>query len=152
MENTQIRHKHTKGSGIVKNPLLTVDTVIIHHGSLVLIMRKNPPYSGSWALPGGFVEYGETAEFAALRETKEETGLDVALDKIVGVYSDPERDPRGHIVSICFLARKIGGKLMANTDASKVRCFSLGDISGLDLAFDHRKILEDAFKLLNIGK
>ena len=79
-----------QGSVQIKNPLLTVDTVITQSNSVVLIRRKNPPFKGSWALPGGFVEYGETVEMAAIRETKEETGLDVELDGIVGVYSDPE--------------------------------------------------------------
>jgi 8-oxo-dGTP diphosphatase len=101
-------------------------------------------------LPGGFVEYGETVESAAIRETKEETGLDVILGDIVGVYSNPDRDPRGHIISICFLGQKIGGKLIADTDAADVKYFSLDEVSTIDLAFDHGKILEDAFELLNI--
>jgi 8-oxo-dGTP diphosphatase len=113
-------------------------------------MRKNPPYKGYWALPGGFVEYGETVESAAVRETKEETGLNVELDRIVGVYSNPERDPRGHIISICFLAQKTGGMLMADTDASDVRWIELNTISEIDIAFDHQKIIDDAVKLLNI--
>ena len=124
--------------------------MIIHKESVTLIKRKNPPYKGSWALPGGFVEYGETVESAAIRETKEETGLDVTLGDIVGVYSNPERDPRGHIISICFLGQKIGGKLIADTDAADVKYFCLDEVSTIDLAFDHGKILEDAFELLNI--
>jgi 8-oxo-dGTP diphosphatase len=118
----------------------------------VLIKRKNNPYKGFWALPGGFVEYGETVESAAMRETKEETGLEVGLDRIVGVYSDPQRDPRGHTVSVCFLARKIQGNLKADTDAADVECFSLNDISGLELAFDHGKIIEDALNILKFQK
>lgn len=134
---------------IIKNPLLTVDTVIVHKGSVVMIKRKNPPYKGSWALPGGFVEYGETVEFAAVREAKEETGLDVELENIVGVYSNPERDPRGHIVTICYIGHKTGGNLFADTDASDVKYFKFNEVLKLDLAFDHNKILQDAFKLLN---
>jgi 8-oxo-dGTP diphosphatase len=134
----------------IKNPLLTVDTVITQNNSVVLIMRKNPPFKGSWALPGGFVEYGETVEMAAIRETKEETGLDIGLDGIVGVYSDPNRDPRGHIISICFLGHKIGGELVADTDAADIQCIGIDEISETELAFDHHKILADAFKLLNI--
>jgi 8-oxo-dGTP diphosphatase len=113
-------------------------------------MRKNPPYKGYWALPGGFVEYGETVESAAVRETKEETGLNVELDGILGVYSNPERDPRGHIITICFLAHKTGGNLLADTDASDVRWFELNKISEIEMAFDHLKIVDDALKLLDI--
>ena len=112
-------------------------------------MRKNPPFKGSWALPGGFVEYGETVEIAAIRETKEESGLDIELDGMVGVYSDPHRDPRGHIISICFLGHKIGGELVADTDASDVQYMEIDEISKIELAFDHHKILEDALKLQN---
>ncbi len=128
-----------------------MDTVITHSNSVVLIRRKNPPFMGSWALPGGFVEYGETVELAAIRESKEETGLDIELDGIVGIYSDPDRDPRGHIISICFLGSKIGGELVADTDATDVKCFGVDEISRIEMAFDHNIILEDAFKLLNIG-
>ncbi len=134
----------------IKNPLLTVDTVITQNDSVVLIRRKNPPFKGSWALPGGFVEYGETVESAAIRESKEETGLDIELDDMVGVYSDPKRDPRGHIITICFLGHKIGGELVADTDASDVQCWKINEISKIDLAFDHHKILKDAFKRRNI--
>ncbi|MDD3984908.1 MAG: NUDIX hydrolase [Methanobacterium sp.] len=136
----------------MKNPLLTVDIVIIHNKSVILIKRKNPPYKGSWALPGGFVEYGETVESAAIRETKEETGLNIILEDIIGIYSDPKRDPRGHIIFICFLGKKISGKLIADTDAVDVKYFSINKISTINLAFDHKKILEDAFKLLNYIK
>ncbi len=132
----------------IKNPLLTVDTVITQNNSVILIRRKNPPFKGSWALPGGFVEYGETVDSAAIRESKEETGLDIELDGIVGVYSDPQRDPRGHIISICFLGHKIGGRLVADTDAADVQSLKIDEISKIELAFDHNKILEDAFKLL----
>lgn len=87
-----------------------MDAVIIcKDSSIVLIKRKKDPYKDSWALPGGFVEYGETVESAILREVKEETGLEIDLCRIVGVYSDPERDPRGHTVTICYLALKTGG-------------------------------------------
>jgi 8-oxo-dGTP diphosphatase len=134
---------------IIKNPLLTVDTVVIKNSNVVLIKRKNQPYSGSWALPGGFVEYGETVEAAAIRETKEETGLNVKLLGIVGVYSNPDRDPRGHIISVCFLGQETGGNLVSDTDASDARYFDFKKILDMDLAFDHHKILEDAFKQFN---
>ena len=116
---------------------------------MVLIQRKYDPYKGSWALPGGFVEWGETVESAVLREVKEETSLEVELVALVGVYSDPDRDPRGHTVTICYLTRKKGGELKADTDASNVQCFKKDELLKLKLAFDHNFILKDAFKLLS---
>ena len=133
-----------------KTPSLTVDAVIIcKNNSMVLIKRKKDPYKGLWALPGGFVEYGETVESAVLREVKEETGLEIELQGLVGVYSDPERDPRGHTVTICFLAFKVGGELKADTDAADVICIPKNEVSKLKLAFDHDLILKDAFKIIN---
>lgn len=139
-----------QGSVTIKNPLLTVDTVVTNNTSVVLIKRKNPPYKGFWALPGGFVEYEETVESAAVRETKEETGLDVELGTIVGVYSKPGRDPRGHVITICYLAQKTGGNLFADTDASDAHWFEVNKISKIDMAFDHLKIIDDAVKLIDI--
>jgi 8-oxo-dGTP diphosphatase len=134
----------------IKRPLLTVDAVITaENGKIVFIRRKNPPYQGSWALTGGFVEYGETVEQAVMREVKEETGLIVEIKKIIGVYSDPERDPRGHTITISFLTDIIGGDLRADTDASEVTCFTPEEALDLDLAFDHQKILRDALRLLS---
>ncbi|HQE72151.1 MAG TPA: NUDIX hydrolase, partial [Methanothrix soehngenii] len=83
----------------IKTPLLAADAVILFQDGIVLIRRNNPPYQGCYALPGGFVEIGETVEEAAIREAREETGLDINLLGLVGVYSDPARDPRGHVVS-----------------------------------------------------
>jgi len=122
-------------------PLLTVDAIIIHEEKLVLIKRKNPPYKGQFALPGGFVDIGETVEDAVIRETKEETGLDVKTVKLIGVYSDPKRDPRSHTVSICFIVR-CDGDIKAGSDAEDIALFDLDNIP--KLAFDHSKIIEDA--------
>lgn len=124
-----------------KTPLLTVDALIIYEGKIVLIRRRNPPFKGLYALPGGFVEVGETVEQAAIREAREETGLDIRLIKLLGVYSDPSRDPRGHAVSLCYLALG-SGNLKAGSDAKETRLFSLGEIPRL--AFDHNKIIENA--------
>ncbi len=132
----------------MKSPFLTVDTVVMENSSILLIKRKNDPYKGSWALPGGFVEYGETVENAAVRETKEETGLDVKLKELVGVYSDPKRDPRGHTVTVCFLGINIGGILKSATDADDAKFFDLKEIKALDLAFDHERIIQDSLNLL----
>lgn len=122
-------------------PLLTVDALILYENKVVLIIRRNPPYKDQFALPGGFVEVGETVEAAALREAKEETGLEIELIKLLGVYSEPSRDPRGHTVTVCFLARGFG-KLKAGSDAKDIRLFGLNEIP--KLAFDHNKIVENA--------
>ena len=118
-----------------KTPKLMVDVVIPSEEGVVLIRRAGDPFEGQWALPGGFVEVGETVEAA------EETGLAVELARLVGVYSDPERDPRGHNVSVAFLARVVGGDLVAATDAAEVAVL---DPDSAELAFDHRSIIADA--------
>lgn len=122
-------------------PLLTVDALIVFEGKLVLIQRKNPPFEDCFALPGGFVDIGETVEDATIREAKEETGLDIELVKLLGVYSDPLRDPRGHTVSVCYLATG-SGTLKADSDAKDIGLFGLDGIP--ELAFDHNKIIENS--------
>ncbi len=124
-----------------ESPALTVDAVIVEGGEVVLIKRRNPPFQGRWAIPGGFVEYGERVEDAVVREAREETGLEIKIDKLIGVYSDPERDPRGHTVSIVFLCKAVGGQMKAGSDAMDVEKFNLNELP--KLAFDHRLILED---------
>jgi len=128
----------------MKQPALTVDAVIQYpDSSLILIRRGHEPFKGRWALPGGFVEVGETVEQAAMREANEETGLEIELIRLLGVYSDPDRDPRGHTVSVVFLARPVGGELRAATDAAEVT--RVTDWRSIELAFDHARILADAF-------
>ncbi|HET7478997.1 MAG TPA: NUDIX hydrolase [Rubrobacteraceae bacterium] len=124
-----------------ETPKLMVDVVIPSEGEIVLIRRGSEPFEGQWALPGGFVEVGETVEQAAVREAAEETGLAVEIAGLVGVYSEPERDPRGHNVSVAFLARVLSGEMQAATDASEVEVL---DPDEVDLAFDHAKIIADA--------
>jgi len=127
-----------------ETPKLMVDVVIPSEKGVVLIRRANEPFRSQWALPGGFVEVGETVEEAADREATEETGLAVEVARLVGVYSDPERDPRGHNVSVAFLARVLSGDLAAGTDAAEV---SVLDPSSVELAFDHARIVADALDL-----
>ena len=125
--------------------MLAADALILFGEGIVLIRRENPPYQGCYALPGGFVEVGEAVEEAAQREAKEETGLDVVLLKQVGVYSKPERDPRGHVVSICYLAWG-RGELSAGSDARSAEVFDPEDLP--PLAFDHAQIIRDGLEKL----
>jgi len=129
-----------------QTPSLTVDILILFENRLVLVKRKNPPYQGKFALPGGFVGIGESTEKAAARESFEETGLSVEIIKLVGVYSDPQRDPRGHTVSVCYLA-KGSGKLKYGSDAASAEPFELDSIP--ELAFDHNKMINDAKSDIN---
>ena len=132
-----------KGVKEYRNPFPTVDIIIeLVGGKIVLIQRKNPPYG--WALPGGFVDYGESLESAALREAREETSLDVELLYQLGAYSDPARDPRFHAISVVFVAKATGDPKAAD-DAKDVGLFSQTSLPA-DLAFDHGKILQDYFK------
>ncbi len=124
-----------------RNPILTVDAIIEINGGILLIKRKNPP--PGWAIPGGFVDYGETLEDAATREAKEETGLDIQLVRQFHTYSAPGRDPRHHTVSTIFIA-KADGMPKAGDDAKEVGIFTR-DTLPENLAFDHRQILEDYF-------
>jgi len=127
-----------------KNPMLTVDGIIIKSQQILLIKRKNPPFRGKWALPGGFVNYGEKVEDAVVREISEETGLETKIKRLVGVYSDPKRDPRGHTVTVAYLLEITGGNLKGSDDASDAKFFNLTKLP--DLSFDHDKIIKDATK------
>lgn len=115
---------------------------------IVLIERKNPPFG--WAIPGGFVDIGESVEQAARREAREETALDVTLTALLGVYSDPKRDPRGHTVSVVYLG-EARGTPRAQDDAAAVGVFS-PDRLPESLAFDHGRVLADYFSYRETGK
>ncbi len=128
-----------------KTPLLTADCVVFdREGRLLLIRRKNPPFKGKHALPGGFVDIGETIEQAALRELKEETGIDGKIIRMIGVYSEPKRDPRGHTVSAAFLIRPRSTKVQGGDDAEAAEFVT--EWRKLKLAFDHNTIVKDALK------
>jgi ADP-ribose pyrophosphatase YjhB (NUDIX family) len=126
-----------------KVPFTTVDTIIEVDGGIVLIKRKNPPFG--WAIPGGFVDYGETLEEAAIREAREETGLDITLVRQFHTYSEPSRDPRHHTISTVYIAIAKGVPI-ASDDAKEARIFKDMDSLPEEIAFDHRKILEDFFR------
>jgi 8-oxo-dGTP diphosphatase len=122
-----------------RNPFPTVDVVIELDGGVVLVRRKNPP--PGWALPGGFVDYGEALPVAARREAKEETGLDVELTDLLHVYSQPGRDPRHHTVSTVYVGRAQGTPV-GTDDAAEARVFPL-DALPSPIAFDHAQVLDD---------
>ena len=111
--------------GPPRTPLLTVDGVVVEDGAVLLIRRGHPPFVGQYALPGGFVDVGETVEAAVVREVREETGLDTAITRLLGVYSDPAARPRGHTVSVTYLLRRLGGTLAGADDAYDARFFAL---------------------------
>jgi len=124
-----------------RSPSLAVDIIIFLNNKLVLIRRGREPFKDFFALPGGFVEYGETVENAAIREAKEETGLEVTKLTLLGVYSKPDRDPRGHTVSIVFHGRG-NGTPKAGDDAKELFLFDINHIPN-NLAFDHNRIIRD---------
>ncbi|OQX18020.1 MAG: hypothetical protein BWK75_06985 [Candidatus Altiarchaeales archaeon A3] len=131
---------------------------------ILLIQRKNPPFQGNFALPGGFVEYNESVEEACIREAKEETNLDVQIEKLIGVYSKPDRDPRGHTITAAFLCIPPENLYpLAGDDAKNAKFFRISEILNMQLtsfrsdisksddfkmAFDHKYIIEDALKFL----
>ena len=133
-------------------PLLTVDAIILVNDKkdLVLIHRKNPPFQGELALPGGFVDIGETVEEACIREVYEETNINVKLVKLIGVFSEPNRDPRGHTVSIAFLCepKTKNEKPKAKDDAASLEIIPIKKVHSLKLAFDHLDIIKSS-EILN---
>ena len=133
-------------------PLIAVDTIIELLDQpgrpIVLIERKNPPYG--WAIPGGFMDVGERLEAAAIREAKEEVCLDVTLIALLGMYSDPKRDDRGHTVTAVYVA-EAKGQPQAADDAKNLAIFNLDDLPN-ELAFDHKQVLEDYRKFRETGE
>lgn len=131
---------------MTQQPRIAVDCVVFDRKNrLLLIKRKSPPFEGKYALPGGFVEYGETTEVAAARELLEETGLIAEDMQLIGVYSRPDRDPRGHVICIAYLASVNSTDTKAGDDASSTEFVE--DWKSLRLAFDHNEVLSDALKI-----
>jgi ADP-ribose pyrophosphatase YjhB (NUDIX family) len=132
-----ITHKLQNG------PFTTVDAIIEIDGGIVVIQRSNPPFG--FALPGGFVDYGESLEDAVAREAKEETDLDLIEPKQFHTYSDPKRDPRFHTIGTVFIA-EAKGEPKAGDDAAALKIIKLSEVKNMDFAFDHKKIIEDYIK------
>lgn len=132
-----------------RNPFPTVDIIIEKEKGVVLILRRNEPRQ--WALPGGYCDYGESLEEAAIREAREETGLEVELLEQFHTYSDPQRDPRQHNITTVYIARAKRGRLQAQDDAQQIGIFSEEELP-LQLAFDHAQILKDYFTYKRTGR
>jgi 8-oxo-dGTP diphosphatase len=130
----------------LRSPLVAADGIIMIDNELVLIRRKFYPFEGKLALPGGMVEYDERVEDAVRREMKEEIGLDVEIVDLLGVYSEPGRDPRGHVVSAAYILERVGGELRSGDDAKAIELVDIENIP--DLAFDHNEIVEDFIEFM----
>ncbi len=126
---------------VQRHPWVTVDGLVLLEGKLVAVIRRNPPFQGVPALPGGFVELGEPVEAAVVREVREETGLETRIVRLVGVYSDPRRDPRGHTVTVAYALERIGGELRAASDAKGIALLEPDALP--PMAFDHAQIVAD---------
>ena len=127
-----------------KNPSVTCDGLVLRKGKVLLVKRGREPFRGCYALPGGFVEYGESTEDCVVREIREETGLETEVVRLVGVYSEMGRDPRGHFITLLYLLREKGGALRAGDDADSAEFFAPSDLP--DLAFDHGTMIADGLK------
>jgi 8-oxo-dGTP diphosphatase len=126
-----------------KNPIPTVDAIIQKSSSILLVERKKDPYKNQFALPGGFVNEGETIEEAIEREVYEETSLEVHPIDILGVYSDPTRDPRGHMMTVVFIVLMIRGTPTAGDDAKEISWIPIEKLNDIKIAFDHKLVIHD---------
>lgn len=132
-----------------QTPLLAVDGLLVKEGKILLVKRAIEPFKGYWTLPGGRIEYGEEAESSLRREMKEELGIEARIKKLVGVYSDPKRDPRAHTISIAYLIESKSNKpIKLNFEAKEYKFFSLNNLPK-KIGFDHRKIIFDCKKILS---
>jgi 8-oxo-dGTP diphosphatase len=131
---------------VYKNPIPTVDAIIQNSSSILLIKRGKDPYKNLFALPGGFVNQGETIEEAIVREVYEETSLEVHPIEILGVYSDPTIDPRGHMLTVVFIVLVIRGNPTTGDDTNEISWMPINKINYIDIAFDHKLIIHDFLK------
>ena len=127
-----------------KSPKITADGAILKDGKILLIKRKNNPFKNKWALPGGFVEYNERVEDACIREILEETGLRTKIIELIGIYSDPNRDPRGHVITAVYMLEIDSGEVKGGDDALDAKFFDLDNLP--DLSFDHDVIIRDIIR------
>lgn len=128
-----------------RNPTPTVDVILERDSNVLMVKRKNDPFKDHLSLPGGFVNEGETIEDAMKREAVEETSLEVHPIDILGVYSDPKRDPRKHIMTVVFIGIIVGGRIRAGDDAASLEWIKLPNFERQQIAFDHAQILQDYY-------
>ncbi|MHA1959664.1 MAG: NUDIX domain-containing protein [Candidatus Thorarchaeota archaeon] len=133
-----------------RNPKPTIDVVVTDGKRVILVKRAREPFKGEWVFPGGFVEYDETVEDAAIREVLEETGVTVELQEILGVYSAPDRDPREHHVNVVFVGKPIEGEPRGGDDAAEAEWRKISSLKSGDLAFDHDLIATDLKRWLEV--
>ena len=133
------------------NPTPTVDVILQRDSKVLMVRRRKDPFKDRLALPGGFVNEGETVEEAMKREAIEETSLEVEPIDILGVYSDPKRDPRRHILSVVFIGIIVRGSEKAGDDAASIEWVKISDIQQQQIAFDHAQILHDYLQWRNSG-
>ena len=133
------------------NPTPTVDVILQRDSKVLMVRRRKDPFKDRLAFPGGFVNEGETVEEAMKREAIEETSLEVEPVDILGVYSDPKRDPRKHILSVVFIGIIVGGSEKAGDDAASIEWVKISDIQQQQIAFDHAQILLDYCQWRNSG-
>ena len=126
-----------------RNPYPVIDVIVEKSDQIVVIQRSDEMYDTKFSFPGGFVEWGETVEYAAVREASEETGLKIKLKDILGVYSSPKRDRRGHIMTVVFIAVPIGGYLRSGDDAKSAKWIYITGLRPSDFGGDHGKIFSD---------
>lgn len=129
-----------------KVPSIAVDGVVFDKNSVLLIERLQEPYKGHSVLPGGFVDFGERLEETVVREVFEETGLKTRVVQFVGLYDDPKRDPRGHVITAVYILEKTGGSIRNSNETTNVRFWALNKLPK-DMAYDCRQIIKDALKL-----
>jgi 8-oxo-dGTP diphosphatase len=134
-----------------RNPVPSVDIILQKGSEILLVKRKNEPFKDQLALPGGFVNEGEAVENAAIREAIEETSLEIEPIDILGVYSDPKRDPRRHVLTVVFVGTILNGTPNPRDDSSEIKWVRLDDIQKKNLAFDHKQILSDYIEWRRAG-
>jgi len=144
-----LEYRTTLSTKVYRNPTPTVDVIITRDTEVLLVRRKKNPFKDELAIPRGFINENETVEQAAVREVMEETALPIRLLEILGVYSDPKRDPRKHIITTVFVGEIFGDnntQPVAGDDAADTKWIPLGSIQDFTFAFDHKRILNDFVK------